>query len=57
MRTLKAKTPMTTGPLPIWCNRCYVRIAPYDLRTVHHGKDYHRTCFAKIQGTSKARKK
>lgn len=53
MRTLKAKTPIATGPLPVWCSSCYIRIAPYDLKTVHRGKDYHRICYAKIHGSSK----
>ena len=33
---------------PVWCAKCYLRIAPYDLRTVFHHKDYHRHCFAKL---------
>jgi hypothetical protein len=57
MRTLKAKTPIATGPIPVWCNSCFIRIAPYDLRTVHHGKDYHRVCFAKTQGARKTVKR
>jgi len=57
MRSLKVKTPIATGPLPVWCSSCFIRIAPYDLRTVHHGKNYHRICYAKIQGSAKARKK
>ena len=57
MRTLKAKTPTATGPIPVWCSSCFIRIAPYDLRTVHHGKDYHRKCFAKIRPASRAGKK
>ena len=33
---------------PVWCSECYLRIAPYDLRTVFRGKDYHRHCFKKM---------
>jgi hypothetical protein len=33
---------------PVWCHRCSIRIAPYDLRTVHQGKVYHRDCYAKL---------
>jgi hypothetical protein len=54
---MKLKAPITAGPLPVWCNSCFIRIAPYDLRTVHHGKDYHRVCFAKIRGSAKAGKR
>jgi hypothetical protein len=31
----------------VWCSECCHRIAPYDLRTVLNGKDYHRHCFQK----------
>jgi hypothetical protein len=57
MRTLKAKSRTTASTLPIWCNSCYIRIAPYDLRTVHRGKDYHRVCLDKIHGSAKPVKK
>ena len=33
---------------PVWCVKCCLRIAPYDLRTVFKGKDYHRHCFEKM---------
>ena len=32
----------------VWCPECCLRIAPYDLRTVFRGKDYHRNCFQKM---------
>jgi len=57
MRTLKAKPRNAAGPLPIWCNGCFIRIAPYDLRTVHRGKDYHRVCLDKIHISAKSGKK
>jgi len=57
MRTLKAKSRNATGALPIWCNSCFIRIAPYDLRTVHRGKDYHRVCLDKIHISAKSGKK
>jgi hypothetical protein len=56
MRNLKAKTRNSSGPLPIWCNSCFIRIAPYDLRTVHRGKDYHRACLDKMNGSRKTGK-
>jgi hypothetical protein len=47
MKTLKAKvTPY--HPQPVWCSHCCIRIAPYDLRIVFQGKDYHQDCFAKL---------
>ena len=31
-----------------WCAKCSLRIAPYDLRTVYQGVDYHQNCFLKL---------
>ena len=33
---------------PVWCVACCLRIAPYDLKIVSRGKDYHRRCFEKL---------
>ncbi len=33
---------------PVWCTKCNLRIAPYDLRTVHHGRNYHQDCFLRL---------
>ncbi len=30
------------------CAKCNLRIAPYDLRTVYHGTDYHQDCFLRL---------
>src|SRR3989344_128500 len=38
----------TVSEKPVWCEKCCLRIAPYDLRTVSHGKDYHRDCYARM---------
>ena len=48
MKTAKAKSAMPSNPQPVWCHRCCIRIAPYDLRSVYQGKDYHRDCFLKV---------
>ena len=48
MKTAKTKTAPAVVSQPVWCHHCCIRIAPYDLRTVSHGKDYHRDCFAKV---------
>jgi hypothetical protein len=52
MKTAKPK-PSAEAPQPVWCHRCYIRIAPYDLRTVFRGKDYHKYCFAKLRSHGK----
>ena len=51
MKALKSKAVTAYHPQPVWCYHCCVRIAPYDLRTVVHGKDYHRGCYAKVLHT------
>jgi hypothetical protein len=33
---------------PSWCPKCFLRIAPYDSRTVYQGVDYHQSCFLKL---------
>ena len=33
---------------PVWCAKCYLRVAPYDIRTVYNGSDYHQHCFLKL---------
>jgi len=52
MKIAKAKIAPTGNPQPVWCHHCCIRIAPYDIRTVFHGKDYHRDCFAKVSHAS-----
>ena len=33
---------------PVWCAKCCLRIAPYDVKTVYQRKDYHQHCFLKL---------
>jgi hypothetical protein len=33
---------------PSWCPKCFLRISPYDSRTVYQGMDYHQRCFLKL---------
>ena len=33
---------------PVWCARCSLRIAPYDLLTVYQGANYHQDCFLRL---------
>jgi len=44
----KSKGPYSRPGQAMWCPECCLRIAPYDLRTVFRGKDYHRNCFQKM---------
>ena len=30
---------------PRWCAKCHLRIAPYELQTVHRKTAYHQHCF------------
>ncbi len=56
MKTLKTKAVVVYHPQPVWCFHCCIRIAPYDMRTVFRGKDYHRDCFAKVTQSHTKRK-
>ena len=47
VETTKATTANAISA-PVWCYRCSIKIAPYGLRAVYHGKLYHRDCYAKI---------
>jgi hypothetical protein len=33
---------------PRWCVKCSLRLAPYDVRTVYQGVEYHQKCFMKL---------
>ena len=44
-----AKRRATQDPVsPVWCPRCYLRIAPYERRAMKNGKTYHEVCYSKI---------
>ena len=30
---------------PVWCAKCHLRVAPYELRIVHYKTTYHQHCF------------
>jgi hypothetical protein len=55
MKNLKAKTSVSYQPQAVWCNHCRIRIAPYDLKKVYHGKEYHRDCFTKLSNGKSAK--
>jgi hypothetical protein len=48
VRTTKAKSSAAGSLQPVWCHHCSIRIAPYDMKKIHHGKDYHRDCYNKL---------
>jgi hypothetical protein len=52
MKNLKTKSPTSYLIQPVWCHHCSIRIAPYALRTVFQGKEYHRDCYAKVSHTN-----
>ncbi len=33
---------------PVWCAKCYLRIAPYAPQTVYRRSKYHQNCFLKV---------
>jgi hypothetical protein len=41
----KADSP--NSDLKLWCERCCIRIAPNEERTVSRGKTYHLQCYSK----------
>jgi hypothetical protein len=46
LRTVKQSVP--NG---VWCDRCCVRIAPYEPRIEKNGKLYHGECYSKSAGS------
>jgi len=52
MKVLKTSASAAHHPHPVWCHRCCIRIAPYDVKTVFRGKNYHRGCYAKISSVA-----
>ena len=35
----------------IWCEQCYIRIAPNEERVMNHDKIYHTKCYSKLVTT------
>jgi hypothetical protein len=33
---------------PVWCAKCYLRVAPYAPQTVYRGNKYHPNCLLKL---------
>jgi len=45
---VKVETSNGTGQ-PVWCDRCCIRIAPNEIRTIAAGKAYHNSCYSKVR--------
>ena len=45
---MKAKIVVDAIAQPVWCSKCYLRIAPYEGRKKFQFKDYHLTCLLKL---------
>ena len=43
-----AKVEVPKGEFKIWCERCSIRIAPNEERTIVDGKIYHPQCYLKL---------
>jgi hypothetical protein len=43
-----AKVEIPTVEFKIWCERCSIRIAPNEERTIVAGKIYHPQCYLKL---------
>jgi hypothetical protein len=44
-----AKTDNSKVEFNIWCERCNIRVAPNEERTVVRGKTYHPACYSKTR--------
>jgi hypothetical protein len=42
-----AKTANLKVEFKVWCERCNIRVAPNEERTVVRGKTYHPACYSK----------
>lgn len=36
-------------PIPVWCDHCYLQIAPYERLRLREGKRYHYECISKME--------
>ena len=50
---MKAKVEKVVAEFRIWCERCCIRLAPNEERTVMQGKIYHPNCYSKVDAESK----
>jgi hypothetical protein len=52
VKTVKVELSNGTGQA-VWCDHCYIRIAPNERRAVASGKAYHTQCFTKVKPAKK----
>jgi hypothetical protein len=45
---MKTKKVEAAPDFRVWCERCCIRIAPSEQRTVVGGKAYHPACYSKL---------
>jgi hypothetical protein len=50
---VKAKVEKVVAEFRIWCERCCIRLAPNEERTVIQGKTYHTNCYSKVSAEPK----
>jgi hypothetical protein len=41
----------------VWCEQCYIRIAPNEERVTNHSKIYHTQCYSKLVANGSIEKK
>ncbi len=51
MKTAKVET--IIAEFRVWCERCSIRVAPNEERTVVLGKTYHPNCYLKLNAKLK----
>jgi hypothetical protein len=48
-----AKSESTGAEFKVWCESCYIRVAPNEERIVVAGKTYHSHCYSKVSAKTK----
>jgi hypothetical protein len=48
MKTVKRILETHIKEHPVWCDECYIRIAPYDKHVVVGRKLYHPRCYSRL---------
>ena len=49
---MKAKVEVPNIALKVWCERCRIRIARNEERSVLNGRTYHTRCYSKLHPAS-----
>ena len=48
MKNVRGNATSHDPTISVWCQRCSIRIAPYDRRLVKNRKSYHEGCYSKM---------